>query len=191
LIAGLILAAGRGSRFGGPKQIAELRGRPLIELAVETMAAVPAIERIVVVLGSEADLIRSRADLAGTEVVVAGDWDEGIAASLRAGIAAIADAEAVVITLADQPLITPQVVAAVVDRIDSRAPAARATYDRRPGHPVLVKRELFDDLLALTGDNGARDLLDLAGVEAVECGHLASDHDVDTRANLEAIGGEV
>jgi molybdenum cofactor cytidylyltransferase len=189
LIGGLVLAAGSGSRFGGPKQIAELRGRPLIEHAIDAVAAVPAIERIVVVLGAEADLVRARADLSGTEVVVAVDWEEGIAASLRAGIEALADADAVLITLADQPLITPQVIAAVLDRIDSSAPAARAIYAGRPGHPVLVKRELFGDLRALEGDSGARDLLELAGVARVECGHLASDHDVDTRAALEAIGG--
>ncbi|MFL5871357.1 MAG: NTP transferase domain-containing protein [Solirubrobacterales bacterium] len=191
MIAALILAAGAGSRFGGPKQIAELRGRPLIELAIEAVAVVPAIERIVVVLGAEAELIRNRADLSGVEVVVAPDWEEGMAASLRAGVAAVGDAEAVLITLADQPLITPHVVAAVLDRMDSPAPAARATYDGRPGHPVLIKRELFEDVSVLSGDAGARDLLDLVGVATVECGHLASDHDVDTRANLEAIGGEV
>jgi molybdenum cofactor cytidylyltransferase len=189
VIGGLVLAAGSGSRFGGPKQVAELRGRPLIELAIETMSAVPAIERIVVALGAEADLVRARADLTGTEVVVTPGWEEGIAASLRAGVAALAETEAVVVTLADQPLITPQVVAAVLDRSESRAPAARATYDGRPGHPVVIKRELYADVLALEGDAGARDLLELAGVATIECGHLASDHDVDTRADLERIGG--
>jgi molybdenum cofactor cytidylyltransferase len=188
VIGGLILAAGSGSRFGGPKQIAELRGRPLIEYSIDAMAAVPAIERIVIVLGCEAELVRARADLSGTEVVVATDWEEGIAGSLRAGIAALAEAEAVVITLADQPLITPQVIAAVLDRMDSAVPAIRATYGGNPGHPVVVKRELFDNLLALEGDAGARDLLDAADVKTVECGRLASAHDVDTPADLEAIG---
>jgi molybdenum cofactor cytidylyltransferase len=189
VIGGLVLAAGRGSRFGGPKQVAELRGRPLIEHAIEAMAAVPAIDRIVVVLGAGAEVVRARSDLSGTQVVVATDWEEGIAASLRAGIEALADADAVVITLADQPLITPEVIAAVLDRIDSPAPSARATYAGRPGHPVLVKRELFGDLGALEGDSGARGLLELAGVARVECGHLASDQDVDTRAALDAIEG--
>lgn len=191
MIAGIVLAAGAGSRFGGTKQLAELNGRPLIEHAVEAMFAVPAIERLIVVLGSDAERIRERAWLDGAEVVVADDWAEGISASLRAGVRAALDADALVITLADQPLMTPQVIAAVLDRIELRAPAARATYAGRPGHPVLIKRELFEDVLALEGDAGARDLLDRAGVVTVECDHLASDHDVDTPANLEAIGGEV
>jgi|SRR5215207_923996 len=191
MIAGIILAGGAGSRFGGPKQIAELGGRSLIEHAVAAMSAVPAIERIVVVLGAHADIVRRRADLGGTEIVVARDWREGIAASLRAGIGAVTGAEAVVIALADQPLITPQVIAAVLDGIDSTRPAARATYDGEPGHPVLIKRELFGEVATLRGDAGARDLLDRAGVATVECGHLASPHDVDTRDDLAAIGGQM
>jgi molybdenum cofactor cytidylyltransferase len=188
-IAGVVLAAGDGSRFGGPKQVAELRGRTLVEYAIDALAAVPAVERIVLVLGARAELIQTRADLSGVEVVVAPDWEAGMAASLNAGIGAVHDADAVVVTLADQPLITPQVIAAVLDRIDSHAPAARATYAGRPGHPVLIKRELFAEVSALEGDAGARDLLERAGVVRVECGHLASDHDVDTRDDLLAIGG--
>jgi CTP:molybdopterin cytidylyltransferase MocA len=187
VIGGLILAAGSGSRFGGPKQLAELNGRPLLDHAVEAMSAVPAIERIVVVLGANSDLIRARADLDGVDVVVAGDWAEGVSASLRAGIAALRDAEAVVVTLADQPLITPQVIAAVVDLGDSRLPAARATYGGHIGHPVLIKRELFARIAELAGDTGARDLLEEAGVAKVECGHLADPHDVDTADDLAAL----
>jgi molybdenum cofactor cytidylyltransferase len=191
VIAGLVLAAGGASRFGGAKQLAELNGRPLIEHAVEAMLAVPAIERLIVVLGSNAELIHRRAHLDEVEVVVADDWPEGVSASLRAGVRATLDADALVITLADQPLIPPQVIAAVLDRIEMRAPAARATYAGRPGHPVLIKRELFEAVLALAGDAGARDLLERSGVVQVECGHLASDVDVDTRADLEAIRGEL
>lgn len=191
MTAGLILAAGEGSRFGGPKQLAELRGRPLIEYAVETMLAVPALGRIVVVLGAHADVVRERADLGGTEIVVAEDWSEGMSASLRAGVAALADADAILITLADQPLITPQVLAAVLDVGDS-ADAARATYDGRPGHPVLIKRSLFASIAELRGDHGARDLLERVGAQTLECGHLpgASARDVDTPADLDAIGAK-
>jgi molybdenum cofactor cytidylyltransferase len=189
LIAGVVLAAGDGSRFGGPKQLAELHGRALVEHALDALAAVPTVERIVVVLGARAEQIRTGADLSGTEIVVAPNWESGISASLQAGIAAVDTAEAALVTLADQPMITPQVIAAVIGRIDGPAPAARATYDGRPGHPVLIKRELFAEVLELEGDAGAGDLLELAGVAKVECGRLASDHDVDTRDDLLAIGG--
>jgi CTP:molybdopterin cytidylyltransferase MocA len=184
MIGGLILAAGEGRRFGGAKLAAELDGRTLLDHAVEAMLAVPAIERIVVVLGARADQVAASAELGEVEVVVAGDWEEGISASLRAGVEALAAAEAIVITLGDQPFITPQAIAAILDQIDARASAARATYAGRPGHPVLVKRELYDAVRALRGDAGARDLLIDAGVREIECGHLCRPDDVDTRADL-------
>jgi len=182
-----VLAAGSGSRFGGLKQLADLRGRPLIEYPIEAMAAVPAVERIVVVLGADADRIRAGARLDPAEVVVAERWEDGISASLRAGLGTFLEADAVVVMLGDQPFITSQVIAAVVDFEASRVPAARATYKGEVGHPVLIKRELFGRIARLTGDEGARDLLEQAGVARVECGHLASPHDVDTPADLEEI----
>ena len=117
--AGLILAAGGGSRFGGTKQLADLRGRPLLSYALAAMTE--ALDRVVVVLGHEAELIRARVDFGRAEVVIAQDWASGQAASLRRGIEAVADADAVVVTLGDQPLITP--------RGDQRRarPARRAT----------------------------------------------------------------
>lgn len=187
LTGGIVLAAGGGSRFGGLKQLAELDGRPLLEHAVGVLRAVPAIERVVVVLGAGAKTVSAAADLAGTEQVVAADWEEGIAASLRAGVSALSDAKAVVITLADQPLITPEVIEAVLERLDGPAPAVRATYGGAPGHPVAIKRELYGEVARLRGDQGARDLLEAHGVVSVECGHLARSEDVDTPADLEAL----
>jgi molybdenum cofactor cytidylyltransferase len=185
LIGGLVLAAGEGRRFGGDKLAAELDGRPLLDHALEAMLAVRAIERVAVVLGANADSLAASVDLSGVERVTCEDWRQGLAASLRAGVEHLADAEAVVITLGDQPFITPEVIAAILDQIDARAPAARATYAGRPGHPVLIKRELFDDVRSLRGDAGARDLLSEAGVKELECGHLCRPDDIDTRDDLE------
>jgi len=190
MIAGVVLAGGGSTRFGSPKQLAQLDGRPLLEHALGAVRSVPAIERIIVVLGAEAELISDAIDFEGCEVVVAEDWDEGISASLRAGVAALPDADAVVVTLADQPLITPQVIAAVLEHADRRAPAARATFGGAPGHPVLIKRELFADVMQLRGDSGARELLELSGVATIECGNLASADDVDTTQDLQRIGGQ-
>ena len=187
MIGGLILAAGEGRRFGGRKQLAALHGRPLLQHSIDAMRAVPALDPVVVVLGADAERIAARIDLDGVETVVCEDWVEGIAASLRAGIAALAEADAVVVTLGDQPLISPQVIAAVLDRLDHPAPAARATYGGDPGHPVLIKRRLYAAVGELRGDSGARDLLETAGVAAVECGQLCSSHDVDTPRDLKAI----
>jgi molybdenum cofactor cytidylyltransferase len=187
LIGGVVLAAGEGRRFGDRKQLAELDGRPLLEHAIGAMLAVPALERVVVVLGAGAEEIAGRVELGRAEVVVCEGWDEGIAASLRAGVDALADAQAVVVTLGDQPLVTPQAIAAVLDEFNAPAPAARATYGGRPGHPVLIKRELFDGVRRLRGDAGARDFLVATGVREVECGRLSRPDDVDTREDLRAV----
>ena len=183
-IGGIVLAAGEGSRFGGTKQLAELRGRPLLSHAVEAMLAVPAISPVVVVLGHEAGEIRARVDLGDAQPVVCADWAEGQAASVRAGIAAIGDVDAAVITLGDQPFITPQVIAGVLDFDPGDHDAVRTTYDGQPGHPVLLARRLLERAGELRGDVGFRWLLEGARVRRFEAGRLADPTDIDTREEL-------
>jgi molybdenum cofactor cytidylyltransferase len=182
VIAGLILAAGEGTRFGPePKLLAELRGRPLLEHAIRAQSAVPALERIVVVLGADAERLLERVDFLDAEPVVCDQWREGQAASLRRGVEELAGARKVVVTLGDQPLITPQVITRFVDE---RAPA-RAVYNGVPGHPVSLARKQLAAIQRLTGDQGARDLLEHARM--IECAHLCSGRDVDTPEDLEEI----
>ena len=191
MIGGLVLAAGEGRRFGGAKLAAELDGIPILEHAIRAMVSVPAIERIVVVLGSHAEEVGATVNLAEGETVICDRWREGISAALRTGVEALAAADAIVVTLGDQPFITPEAIAAIVAEIDAERPAARATYAGRPGHPVLIKRELFAAVRALRGDSGARDLLAGAGVRELECGHLCRPDDVDTHADLAAARRQV
>jgi nicotine blue oxidoreductase len=192
VIAGIVLAAGGATRFGGPKQLAELDGRPLLEHAIRSIEAVPAIERIVVVLGARAEEIRARVDFGATEIVVCDDWASGQSASLKAGIAAIAaDADAAVITLGDMPRVTPEVIARFADvaaehGADARA---RAVYDGVPGHPVVLGGDHFAAVAAIEGDIGARDLLRSIGVHKIECAHLASAVDIDTPEDLRSLRG--
>src|SRR5215213_11261049 len=187
MIAGLVLAAGAGTRFGGRKQLADLDGRPLLEHALAAMASAP-VEPVVVVLGSDADEIRARVDLHGAEPIECHEWDEGQAASLRTGVEALerAGAEAVVVTLGDQPRIASRAIAALVAaRADGAdVDAVRATYDGRPGHPVLLERSLFAAVSDLRGDTGARELLRGARVADVPCDGLGDDSDVDTPDDL-------
>jgi CTP:molybdopterin cytidylyltransferase MocA len=177
--AGLVLAAGEARRFGGPKQLASLDGKPLIEHA---LAALAKLDRVVVVLGARAADIRACADLGGAEVVLCADWAEGMSASLRAGLAALHGADEVVIVLADQPFVT----AAAVERVRAAAgPAARAVYGGAPGHPVVVRGPLLERAGELRGDAGFRELLDDAA--GVECSDLGDPHDIDTRDDLEVV----
>jgi CTP:molybdopterin cytidylyltransferase MocA len=186
VIGAVVLAAGEGSRFGGPKQLAELDGRPLLEHVLITLAALPAVERTVVVLGAHADDVRAAVDMHGADVIVAGDWAEGQAASLRAGLTALDDVDGALILLGDQPGITPAAIDAVLVHFDGTR-SLRAVYDGAPGHPVLLPRSLFPAALELHGDQGARELLEASGVRRIEVGHLCEPADVDTPADLDEL----
>jgi molybdenum cofactor cytidylyltransferase len=186
MTGGLVLAAGEGRRFGGRKMLAELEGRPLLEHVLAAMAAAP-LDRIVCVLGADAEEVRRGVDLQGAEVVVCERWAEGQSASLRAGVAALADAEAIVIALGDQPRLSPAAVERVLAARTQGALAVRATYGGVPFHPTLIERPLFARVLDLRGDAGARDLLVGSGTLEVPCDGLGSAHDIDTPADLEAL----
>ena len=183
---GLILAAGAGRRFGATKQLAELHGVPLLQHAVEAMRAVPGLERVVVVLGHAADEIRAAVDFGDAEVVVAENWDEGQAASLRRGLAAAAGADAVVVTLGDQPYLSPEVIAAALRELEGHD-AVRAVYAGEPGHPVVLGPAVLAAAGDLQGDQGARELLGRFRVHRWEAGHLADPVDVDTPETLRAL----
>ncbi|MEA2181048.1 MAG: hypothetical protein QOD83_1939 [Solirubrobacteraceae bacterium] len=189
MIAAVVLAAGSGSRFGGAKQLAELDGMPLLEHALRAVEAVPAIDRIVVVLGARADEIRAAVDFGSAEVVVCADWEEGQAASLRCGIDAIDGAGAVLLLLGDMPRLTPQVIARFADLAGQHGSEARAraVYDGAPGHPVVLGSAYFAALSGLSGDHGARDVLKKIGAYPIECGHLCSPADVDTPEALDEL----
>ena len=186
MIAGLVLAAGAGVRFGGQesKLLARLHGRPILEWAVRAQSEVPALERVVVVLGSRADAVLAAVDFGRAETVVCAAWDRGQSASLMCGLRELGDVSKVVVTLGDQPLIKPEVVALLAEA----SGGTRAVYDGVPGHPVVLGPDQLSALRSLRGDRGARDLL--RGGPTVELGHICSGRDVDTPDDLEAIRDE-
>jgi molybdenum cofactor cytidylyltransferase len=191
VIGGLVLAAGASTRFGAQKQLAELDGAPLLEHALRAMRAAP-VGRVVVVLGSAAAEIAARVNLHGAEPLVCARWEEGQSASLACGLAELADCEAVVVTLGDQPRVSPDAIRRVIAGRNG-ASAIRATYNAEPGHPVLLESDLFEPLRDVTGDKGARNLLLSVQVRDIPCDDLGGGEDVDTRAELDALraGGPV
>ena len=187
MIAGLVLAAGGARRFGSPKQLAELEGIPLLQHAVDAMLAVPALDRVVVVLGAAADEVGAAVRFASAEPIVCRGWEEGMAASLRCGVEELAGADWVVVTLGDMPGVTAEAIEAVIEAVGPDVDAVRAEYDGRGGHPVALSRALLQRVGGVRGDVGARELLRDARVRAVPTRHLARPDDVDTPEELEAI----
>ena len=185
-----MLAAGAARRFGSPKQLASFDGRPLLEHALLAMASARRLGGVVVVLGAHADAVLAGVELHGATAVICGDWSEGQSASLRAGVTAVADrADAVIVTLGDQPAVDARAIDRVIDARDGVSLALRASYSRRPGHPVLLERELFEAAASLHGDEGARGLLAGVPVRLVACDGLGSDLDIDTVEELRLSGG--
>jgi molybdenum cofactor cytidylyltransferase len=186
VIGGLVLAAGGSSRFGAPKQLAMLDGRPLLEHVLMALEAAP-LDRVAVVLGSHADQVLAGVPLHGAEAVLCDEWRSGIGASLRAGVGALADCDAVAVALGDQPRLSTAALERVVSQRGADELAVRATYGGVPGHPVLLERTLLARVGELHGDAGARDLLHGVPIREVACDGLGSPEDVDTPEALAAL----
>jgi molybdenum cofactor cytidylyltransferase/nicotine blue oxidoreductase len=176
--------------MGRPKALLRDRdGVPFLERGVGLLRD-GGCQRVTVVLGASADEARRLLGDAGpVDVVVAEDWDEGMGASLRAGLGALAgvDVEAALVSLVDLPDVSTAVLRRVVEEGEAAGARAlvRATYDGRPGHPVLIGREHWAGVVsAAHGDRGARDYLATHGATGCECGDLATGRDVDRPEDL-------
>ena len=190
-VAGLVLAAGGGSRYGSPKALVRLGGRLLVERAAELLAA-GGCDPVVVVLGAAADQVLAAARLprTGVRTVVNPDWPTGMGSSLRVGLAAVpAEAEAVVVTLVDTPGLGPESVRRLV-AAGGPDGAAQATYGGRRGHPVLLGRTVITEVAAAaTGDRGAGPWLAAhpERVRLVPCDGTGDPRDVDVPDDLAAV----
>jgi nicotine blue oxidoreductase len=173
-VAGLVLAAGAGTRFGQPKAPVVLDGERLVDRAVRVLTE-GGCDPVYVVLGAWVG------DVAGADIIVNDTWPEGMGSSLRTGLQALLDqpdVDAVVITLVDLPGLTS---AAIRRMVDVDAPLAVACYDGERGHPVKLAREHWAEAIAVArGDEGARRMLrGRDDVVLVEVGDVASGYDVD------------
>jgi CTP:molybdopterin cytidylyltransferase MocA len=183
-VAGILLAAGSGSRLGRPKALVEIGGEPLARRGVALLREGGAAP-VVVVTGAVA------VDLPGVLAVHNPDWPTGMGSSLAAGLATVPDScEAAVIALVDQPLVASEAVRRLIAAYRAGAGVAVAAYGGVPRNPVLLAREHWDAVTALAvGDVGARPFLvahrDL--VTLVECGDAGRPDDVDTLADLDRI----
>jgi CTP:molybdopterin cytidylyltransferase MocA len=186
-VAGLVLAAGGGRRYGMPKALVEYEGSLLVERAVRTAAAV--CDPVLVVLGARAVDVWRSADLTGATVLANADWESGMASSLRTGLDGLRGwpmagpggkrIDAVLVQLVDMPGMTPAALARMAEHAAPDALAV-ASYDGVRGHPVLLGRQHWAGVAeTATGDEGARRYLTAHDVLAVDCTGLADPTDLD------------
>lgn len=172
--AGIVLAAGAGTRFGGPKAPAIIDGERLVDHAVRILREA-GCEPVIVVLGAWIGEVEH------AEIVVNDAWEEGMGTSLRVGLEAVLDSTATsaLVTLVDLPGMTVDAATAVREHPGALVAAA---YDGKRGHPVKFPRETWGDVITnAKGDEGARALLnDRADLILVEVGQFGSGQDLDT-----------
>jgi molybdenum cofactor cytidylyltransferase len=191
-IVGILLAAGRATRFGGDKLSATLANAPA-DVAAGTPVGVAAAKHLIAALPDSLAVVRDVDDphaaslrTAGLRVVAGAQADDGMGRSLACGVVAAKDADGWVVTLADMPWIAPATIRAIANAIAAGADIAAPSFDGERGHPVGFARRHYGALSALTGDAGARALLDrhrdrVALVAVDDAGIL---RDVDLPADL-------
>jgi CTP:molybdopterin cytidylyltransferase MocA len=201
-VAGLLLAAGAGRRMGMPKGLLrDADGTPRVDRVCEQLRAA-GCSPIVVVLGAAAEQVANLVP-EYAHAIVAEDWEQGMGSSLRAGIQALTAPEvpaapptegsrpaAALVMLVDLPGVDTRAMTRVIDCGFEAFPEienalVRATWDGRPGHPVLLGRVHWSAAIrSAVGDQGARALLDAPGVFTVECDDVGSGADVDRPEDL-------
>jgi CTP:molybdopterin cytidylyltransferase MocA len=184
-VAGILLAAGDGSRLGRPKALIELAGRSLASRGVATLRD-GGTDPVLVVTGAVAVRVP------GAVTVPNPQWRTGMGSSMAAGLRAVPDdCAAAVLALADQPLVGPVAVQRLIGTFAGGAGVVVAAYEGQPRNPVLLAREHWPRAIELAaGDVGARPFLRAHPglVTLVECGDTGQPDDIDTQDDLERIG---
>lgn len=189
-IVGILLAAGRGTRFGGDKLLAQLASSS--GLAGECVGAtacrhlLAALPRVIAVVRPDDAELAAALGAAGARIVRCVDADDGMGASLACGVRATKDAGGWVVALADMPWIQPSTIARVAAAVADGAPVAAPFHRGARGHPVGFSPACYAALAALTGDEGARSVVtahhdSLARVDVDDAGTL---RDIDTPADM-------
>jgi len=188
-IAAVLLAAGASRRFGRPKQLAELGGEPLVRRAARAALAA-GCDPVVVVLGAQAGAVAGA--LAGLPLTQLRNeaWEEGMAGSLRAGLAAADEAapaaRGALLLVADQPAVDAALLGRLLARFEEGGAArpVACAYGGSHGVPAILPRSLFPELAALRGDRGAKAVLAAHRAELLEVPFPDGELDVDTEEDL-------
>jgi molybdenum cofactor cytidylyltransferase len=185
----IILAAGSSSRLGRPKQNLLFGGKTLLQHTID-MAHDTAYRPIIVVLGANKEKIETTCQDNRLTIVYNPDWAEGMASSIRIGIATIQQHQIdhVIIMLCDQPFVNSELVNALVEKqLQADKPIIACSYNETVGVPALFSRLLFDELLQLKGHDGAKKILKLHSKDIATIPFEKGAIDIDTPADYEAL----
>lgn len=190
-VTGIVLAAGKSSRMGRTKQLLPFRGQTVLECVVDNALA-SRLQRVIVVLGYQADVVGPL--LKGRDVTVVFNplYESGQSSSLNAGLRAVTEeAEGVLFLLGDQPLVTPQTINRILNayKASPATPIVLPVYEGKRGNPVLFSRATFPRLETLNEDHGARPLFEeYAGhIVTVPVADSSIHFDVDTEEDYQRL----
>ena len=190
MVDGIILAAGRSSRLGRPKQLLPLAGRPLLAHTL-TNAVASQLDEVILVLGHDAATIAAAVGDQGQRTVINPDYAAGQSTSVRAGLAAAApETEAVLFLLGDQPTVTAETIDTIVAAYRAtRSPILVPVYGSERGNPILFDRALFPELATVGGDEGARAIVraHAADVRLIPVPSDQPPQDVDTEEDYQRL----
>lgn len=187
----IILAAGISSRMGSPKQLITYKRKSLLRHAVES-AMETAMRPVIVVLGAYCDEVKKEIQGLNVELIENREWQEGMASSLRCGLAAVQkmsnDVDGIIFMVCDQPFVTKSLLNSLLHAQNKTGfPIVASSYEGNVGTPALFHKSLFPKLMDLKGDTGARKLMrqheSLVATVAFPKGII----DIDTKADYEAL----
>ena len=183
----LLLAAGSSQRLGRPKQLLPFRGTTLIRhLAAEALAS--KAREVTVVIGASAEAVRRELSDLGLNIRENNRWGEGLSASIRTGLETLPEtAEGVLLMLCDQPLVTSSLLNTMIDHFAAPDGIVACEYADTVGVPVLLSRKLVPELLRLSGDVGAKEVLKAHREEVSLIPFPGGALDIDVPGDLEQL----
>jgi molybdenum cofactor cytidylyltransferase len=187
----IILAAGESKRLGSPKQLLSIDGSTLLARVAKTACELMTYP-VIAVLGAHAEKISPTLNIPGITVVNNEDWQEGMASSIRKGLTSMVElypqVDGIIILVCDQPYLSHDLIKALIEaQHNAGLPAAAAAYNGKLGTPALFHKSLFSALMLLSGDKGARKMLEQMRENVVEVDFEMGDVDIDTQADYERL----
>lgn len=187
----IILAAGQSSRLGEPKQLLKYQNTTLLQYAIY-IAKQSVVQSVIVVLGSNADIILNEIDPAGIHIVKNDHWQSGMASTIRCGVQSLqrldSNIDAAILMVCDQPFVTPDLLNSLMEKQkETRKPIIASQYGGTIGTPALFHHRFFSELINLEGDAGAKKIMTQNDNLLATVPFPQGSIDIDTKDDYEAL----